>query len=94
MNKYEDKYYILNTGIIHIKECHYQTVNDTYLIEIDDWCGKLYYLNWTLNNFSILIEIGAPTLSLLKEVSLNEFTDRLQTEIEDSIGQIKQGQGY
>jgi len=97
MNKYEGKYYFLNDTIIHIKTIHPQSASATCLVEVDDYAGNIFkslHNNWILNNNNVMAEFSDYVLVHLKEATEDEFLHKLQCEIEDSIGQIKQGIGY
>src|SRR5271165_3343340 len=46
-------------AIIRIKDFHGKVCADTWLIEIDDYCGRFDYLlsfHWYLNNFNMIFE--------------------------------------
>lgn len=91
MYKFEGKYFKLsNESIIHVKEIHYQILNDLFLIEIDDWAG-LYTNTYILNNGNGMSVFAGSFFSKLLEVSKIDFHNKLIEEINKSIEEIEKG---
>lgn len=94
--KFDNKYFEIPGGIIHIKEVHNSMASVEVLVEVDDYCGDMYKVlenkKW-LNNGTLFFDTSYTVMKrTFKEVTTKEFHDRLIKEISHTIHQIKMGE--